>query len=146
MIADGLGVELDEIRETHEAPARGDDFDIAAGRVEEGTTAALRFEVQGIVNGRPAIVVEHVTRLHDDLAPDWPQPRRPRRLPHHSSRGRPTLQCDLEMTDADGDHNTAGLVVTAMRLVNAIPAVCAAEPGLLSTLDLPLVTGRHVMR
>ena len=36
--------------------------------------AALRFEVQGIVNGRPAIVVEHVTRLDDDLAPDWPQP------------------------------------------------------------------------
>jgi 2,4-diaminopentanoate dehydrogenase len=33
-----------------------------------------------------------------------------------------------------------------MRLLNAIPAVCEAEPGLLSTLDLPLVTGRHVMR
>jgi len=33
-----------------------------------------------------------------------------------------------------------------MRVVNAIPAVCAAEPGLLSTLDLPLVFGRNVHR
>jgi 4-hydroxy-tetrahydrodipicolinate reductase len=32
-----------------------------------------------------------------------------------------------------------------MRLLNAIPAVCEAPPGLLSTLDLPLVAGRHLM-
>jgi 2,4-diaminopentanoate dehydrogenase len=24
--------------------------------------------------GRPVLVVEHVTRLRDDLGPDWPQP------------------------------------------------------------------------
>jgi hypothetical protein len=33
-----------------------------------------------------------------------------------------------------------------MRVLNAIPAVCAAKPGLLSTLDLPIFTARHVMR
>jgi 4-hydroxy-tetrahydrodipicolinate reductase len=32
-----------------------------------------------------------------------------------------------------------------MRLVNAIPAVVAAHPGLLSTLDLPLVAGRGLV-
>jgi 4-hydroxy-tetrahydrodipicolinate reductase len=32
-----------------------------------------------------------------------------------------------------------------MRLVNAIPAVVAAEPGLLTALDLPLVTGRGLV-
>jgi 4-hydroxy-tetrahydrodipicolinate reductase len=145
MIAEGLGVELDEIRETHERRPAGTTFDIAAGRVEAGTTAALRFEVQGMVNGRPAIVVEHVTRLRDDLAPEWPQPGG-----HGSYRilieGSPTMKCELELSDAAGDHNAAGLTVTAMRLLNAIPAVCEAQPGLLSTLDLPLVTGRHVMR
>ncbi|MBO0865871.1 MAG: diacylglycerol kinase, partial [Mycobacterium sp.] len=41
-----------------------------------------------------------------------------------------------------GDHNHAGLVATAMRVVNAIPAVVAAPPGIRTTLDLPLVTGR----
>jgi 4-hydroxy-tetrahydrodipicolinate reductase len=45
------------------------------------------------------------------------------------------------MLGSDGDHNTAGLKATAMRLVNAVPAVIAAEPGLLTALDLPLVTG-----
>jgi hypothetical protein len=31
-----------------------------------------------------------------------------------------------------------------MRVVNAIPAVVAAAPGILSTLDLPFVFGRNV--
>jgi hypothetical protein len=29
--------------------------------------------------------------------------------------------------------------------VNAVPAVCAAEPGLVTVLDLPLVTGRGLV-
>ena len=40
-----------------------------------------------------------------------------------------------------GDENSAGLIVTAQRLLNAIPAVCDAPPGLLSALDIPFVTG-----
>jgi 4-hydroxy-tetrahydrodipicolinate reductase len=32
-----------------------------------------------------------------------------------------------------------------MRILNAIPAVCASPPGVLSTLDLPLVTGRGLL-
>ena len=39
-----------------------------------------------------------------------------------------------------------GVIGTAGRIVNAIPAVCAAPPGLLSVLDLPLVTGHGLMR
>ena len=106
--------------------------------------AAMRFEVQGIVGGKPRIVLEHVTRLDDDLAPDWPQP-----VGHSGYRvivsGSPTYTLDLQMMGEDGDHNTAGLIGTAARLVNAIPAVCAAEPGLLCALDLPLVPGRGLM-
>ena len=49
-------------------------------------------------------------------------------------------------TGEDGDHNTGGLLGTAMRILNAVPAVCAAEPGLLTPFDLPLVTGRGLMR
>jgi 4-hydroxy-tetrahydrodipicolinate reductase len=39
-----------------------------------------------------------------------------------------------------------GVLLTATRWVNAIPAVCEAAPGLLSALDLPLVTGRGLLR
>jgi 4-hydroxy-tetrahydrodipicolinate reductase len=45
----------------------------------------------------------------------------------------------------DGDHNTAGLKATAMRLVKAVEAVVAAAPGLRTSLDLPLVTGRGLV-
>lgn len=43
-------------------------------------------------------------------------------------------------------HNDATLNATAMRLVNAIPAVVDAPPGLLTALDLPLITGRGMVR
>jgi 4-hydroxy-tetrahydrodipicolinate reductase len=145
VLAAGLGVEFDEIREVHERRPATQRLDLGFGVVEEGTTGALRFEIQGIVDGEPKIVVEHVTRLADDLAPDWPQP-----VGHSGYRvivtGNPNYTVDVQMMGDDGDHNTAGLVGTAARIVNAIPAVCDAAPGLLSTLDLPLVTGRGLMR
>ena len=46
---------------------------------------------------------------------------------------------------SDGDHNTGGLKATAMRLVNAVPAVVAAAPGLLTALDLPPISGRGLV-
>ncbi len=49
---------------------------------------------------------------------------------------------DICLSSRNGDHNHAGLVATAMRVVNAIPAVVAAAPGIVTTLDLPLITGR----
>ena len=77
---------------------------------------------------RSRIVLEHVTRLADDLCPDWPQP-----VGHSGYRvivtGNPTYTCDVQMMGDDGDHNTGGLVGTAARLTNAIPAVCAAPAG-----------------
>jgi len=56
--------------------------------------------------------------------------------------GEPSYALDLCLSSPNGDHNHAGLVATAMRVVNAIPAVVAAEAGIRTTLDLPLVTGR----
>jgi len=139
LLAEGLGVELDEIRQEHERLPAPETFDTPIGRVEEGTMAALRFEVQGIVNGRPALVVEHVTRLRDDLAPEWPRSEGGYEV---LIEGVPRIECRLDMADEKGDHAVGGVVLTATRLVNAIPAVCEAAPGPLSALDLPLVTGR----
>ena len=73
-IAAGLGVEIEELREVHERLPAEETIDLGFGVVEKGTTAAMRFEVQGIVDGEPRIILEHVTRLDDALAPDWPQP------------------------------------------------------------------------
>ncbi|MEY2431833.1 MAG: hypothetical protein QOC92_1558 [Acidimicrobiaceae bacterium] len=140
-IAESLGVEIDEIRETHEKASLDHDVKLAVGDVPAGTMAGLRFEVQGMVGGRPAIVIEHVTRLDDSVAPEWPQGNGYR----IEIKGSPSFTVDLEMEGEDGDHNTGGLIGTAMRLLNAVPAVCAAPPGMVSTFDLPLYGARHLM-
>jgi len=145
VIAAGLGVTLDEVREQVvekvEAP---ETFQVPSGTVEKGTMAGLRFEVQGIVGGEPRIVVEHVTRLRPDIAPHWPQP--PGKGGYRVKiTGSPNINVSLELEGDGGDENSGGLIVTAMRLLNAIPAVCEARPGVLSALDLPLVTGRGLL-
>jgi 4-hydroxy-tetrahydrodipicolinate reductase len=143
LLAEGLGVELDEIREVHERRPATREVAIGSHRVEVGTTGAIRFEVQGIIDGRPAIVVEHVTRLDDDLAPEWPTGNGSYRV---LIEGSPQMRCEFEFSDESGDHAVGGVILTATRLVNAIPAVCDAAPGLLSALDLPLITGRGLRR
>ena len=57
-------------------------------------------------------------------------------------KGTPSMRCEFEFADEKGDHAVGGVLLTATRIVNAIPVVCEARPGLLSALDLPLVTGR----
>jgi len=143
LLAEGLGVELDEIREVHERRPAIRRIEIGSRSVEVGTTGAIRFEVQGVVAGRPVLVVEHVTRLDDDLAPEWPTGNGSYRV---LIQGSPHMKCEFEFWDETGDHAVGGVVLTATRLVNAIPAVCGAPAGLLSALDLPLITGRGLRR
>ena len=139
MLADAFGISLDEIREEHERLPALKSFECAMGRIEKGTCAAVRFEVQGIVDGRPVIVAAHVNRLQDDVGPDWD-----RLSPGKTSgykieiKGSPSFVCEIEPIGDDGDHNTAGITGTAMRVVNAIPVVCDATPGVVSVVDLPL--------
>ena len=143
-IAAGLGIELDEIKETVEKLSAPEDFDIASGPIPKGTMAAVRFEVQGWYHGKPTVVLEHVTRLRPDLGPDWPQPAG-QGCYRVVVTGEPIYTVDMQLMGTDGDHNTAGLKATAMRLVNAVEAVVAAPPGLVTALDLPLITGRGLV-
>jgi len=143
-LAAGLDVELDGVEESFERLPAPETFQIPAGTIAGGTAAALRFEVRGIRGGRAVCVLEHVTRLRPDLGPDWPQPAG-QGCYRVEITGEPNYTLDLRLLGSDGDHNTAGLKATAMRLVNAIPAVVAAAPGLLTALDLPLITGRGMV-
>ncbi len=143
-LAAGLDVELDSVEEWYERLPATETFQVDSGTIEKGTAAALHFELRGIRDGRAVIVLEHVTRLHDDLAPGWPQP-----AGHGCYRvtitGEPNYTLDLQLLGTDGDHNTAGLKATAMRLINAIPAVVDGPAGLLTALDLPPVYGRGLV-
>jgi hypothetical protein len=142
LLAEGLGVEVERVKAVHERRPATRPLQVAGRTVEPGTTAAMRFEVMGLVGGKPRLVVEHVTRLDDALAPEWPAGNGSYRV---VIKGSPAMRCEFEFEDEHGDHAVGGVVLTATRIVNAIPAVCAAAPGQLSALDLPMITGRGLM-
>ncbi len=136
LVADQLGVSLDEIRETYDKRVTDHALEVAAGTIEAGTVGAVRFETIGVVDGRDAIVIEHINRMALDLAPDWPTAERDGTY-RIAFDGEPTLTCELTLGGPD-DFTHHGLIATAMRVVNAIPFVCDADPGLLTAVDLPL--------
>lgn len=142
MTARALGIEVDEIVEHWEAEPAPESYDIAAGRIEEGTIAALKFSISGLVDGHPAIVVEHVTRTRDDLRPDWARPAAGGGSYRVEITGEPSYVVDVVPSSEHGDHNHAAIVAACGRIVNAVPDVVAAPPGIRTTLDLPLPTGR----
>jgi hypothetical protein len=141
MIAAALGVQLDTIRETYEKAATPRRLQVASGAIEAGSVGAIRFETIGVIGGRDAIVIEHVNRMALDLAPDWPSARRDGTY-RVVVEGEPGLQCELTVGTPES-FSAEGMLATTMRIVNAIPAVCAAPPGLMSSLDLPLTLPRH---
>jgi len=141
LVAAALDVTIDRIDESHEVVFADTDFEVASGPIAAGTISGMRFQMSGLVGGEPRIVVEHVTRLRDGDAPRWPQGAGYRVL----IDGDPCIQLDLELSSPLGDHNYAGCLATAMHVINAIPAVCAAEPGVLTLLDLPVYSARHLL-
>lgn len=139
LMARALGVELDELRETLDRrPLETTITTRTMGDFEAGTQGAVRFEVQGIVDGEPRIVIEHVTRIHSSCAPDWPQPPSGDGAHRVIIEGRPRIEVSVEATD-EGENRSAGGNATAVgRLVGAIDWLAAANPGLYDALDVPL--------
>ncbi|GBG37981.1 NAD(P)H-dependent amine dehydrogenase family protein [Mycobacterium montefiorense] len=157
-LAAGLGVKIDNIEESNERIAATESFDTPTGHIAAGTIAAMRSTLTGYVAEKPTFVVDHVTRMRDDIAGEWPQPHigiAPKDLGYGPASGRgvyrveiegsPSMRCEFEMAE-DHDHDLGARIAGSSRMVNAIPAVCAAAPGLLSALDLPLVTGAGLVR
>ena len=137
LIAKGLDVELDEIRGRFDRRLTDRDLDVAFGTVPAGTVGAVRTTAIGIVDGDEAIVVDHVIRMARDVAPDWPQSDNDATYVV-KIEGDPDIECRLTLGPPDcRDAGAAAMTATAMRVVNAVPYVIDAPPGLLSSLDLP---------
>jgi hypothetical protein len=60
--------------------------------------------------------------------------------------GAPSMVLEAKIAVDGEDENDQGCLGTAMHAVHAIAAVCAAEPGIRTFLDLPMITGRHALR
>ncbi|HEX9498523.1 MAG TPA: dihydrodipicolinate reductase, partial [Mycobacterium sp.] len=147
LVADALGIELDEIREHYEHWLATEPIDCTMMRVERGHVAAVRFGVEGIRGGRSVIAMEHINRLTVASAPQWPYPPDGRSGVHRVRiTGSPGVEVNAHVGLDGVDHNEAGVIATAARVVNAIPAVVAARPGLLSLRDLPVAQAAGLLR
>jgi 4-hydroxy-tetrahydrodipicolinate reductase len=134
LVADALGVELDEVEESDEFELATDEFAIAAGTVRPGTVCASRWVFTGLVRGRPFMTVEVIYKADAARVARWPDPG----FVIHVE-GMPHMTVSV-------DDMTHGLAAAAAHAVNAIPAVCAAPPGIRTLLDLPLPTARGAVR
>ena len=143
-IADRLKLDLDDVVGTSDYAVHDSDLNTSVGLMESGTVVARRIACEGRVNGRPVITAEHVTRMAPEVAPDWPQFDGVGESNYRVTiTGNPNIRCDLDLGRSGGVWGSVS--ATAMRLVNLIPALVAARPGLHSALDLPLVPGRRVV-
>jgi hypothetical protein len=146
LIADGLGVEVGEIHGTLDRELTNRDIEVAFGTIPTGTCGAVRTRAAGVVEGREAIVVEHIIRMARDVAPHWPNADSDATY-RVDIEGEPDIHCAMTMGAAEG-HGAghAAMAATAMRVVNAIPFVVDAPPGLLSSLDISNTLPRYVFQ
>jgi hypothetical protein len=146
MIADGLAFRLDEIRTTVESAAATDTFEIHAGAIEIGTIAAQRIRAEGIADRQSRISVEHVTRIHDTAAQNWPvfgnAMQEGYRIAIH---GAPSLQVDLEIGAFGRNPMADAGWAVAGHVTNSIEALCQAPVGVRSFIDMPAARGARRM-
>jgi 2,4-diaminopentanoate dehydrogenase len=143
LMAAGLGVEVEEVRGSLDRRITGRDIEVAFGTIPAGTCGAVCTRAAGVVNGREAIVIEHIIRMARDVAPDWLTSEFDATY-RVDIEGEPDIHCSMNLGAAEG-HGAghAAMAATAMRVVNAIPFVVDAPAGLLSSLDIPNTLPRH---
>jgi hypothetical protein len=143
-LAHGLGLELDEVRQSREFVTAREAFDINAGRIEQGTIAGQRWRWAGVIDGVERIVQQTYWIVAFDLGEGWPASGEMEGDVRWTVtiEGNPALRCVLETrpTFAGGapmrGANTSG-TATAMAAVNSLRHVVDAAAGLLTAVDMP---------
>lgn len=137
-LAASLGVTLDEIRFKLEFGTANEDLDLGYMQIGKGMLCGQKSIWQGMVNGKVFAEASAVWRLGNSMTPDFPT--------HNGHelivRGTPDVTVQVHYSHiADPDDFNA---VTANPAVNAIAAVVAAAPGIVTVAELPLITARSV--
>jgi hypothetical protein len=147
MVADRLGFRVDpEHRSRHELAVATRPIDSPIGPIEPGLVAAQRFTWEATVDGEPVITVRTNWLMGEaHLDPGWDFGPKGERF-EVEVEGDPTSLVTFHGwhpdTIEEGLERNRGIVATANHCVSAIPATCAADPGIATLLDLPLYAGR----
>ena len=142
LLADALHAGIDEVTANVEAVAAKHDHEIFDHVLRAGTTAGQRWNWVGRRDGRPLVEIETLWTVGNEYPGHWPKPREGWTL---TIEGDPSMRAHfLSLASFERDasmleHVNSANVATAMQVVNAIPAVCAAAPGFATTATLPQV-------
>ena len=143
LVGKALGKPVDRVEISVERRPLESTVEVAnMGVFEQGTQGAFRFEVIGYHHEQPLYALEHITRIDDNCAPDWPYPPQGQGCHQVIISGSPNLEVSVHGHDpvepgvAGGGNSSA-----AAWLVNAIPGLCKARAGVVTLLDLPPITG-----
>ncbi len=150
MVADELGFDVErDLRTTHEMAVATEPIDSPIGPIQPGMVAAQRFKWEALVDGEPVVTAAVNWLMGDEhLDPPWKFGAEGERFEVEIT-GDPNCLTTFHKLHPEsieaGLVRNPGIVATARHCVNAIPYVCAARPGLLTYLDLPLVAGRAAL-
>jgi hypothetical protein len=140
MMADALGVELDEITFDCDYAAATAEEDLGYITLPAGGVAALDGRWRGRLGGRDLIVLNFQWKKGRTVEP----PFQLRHGYHVEIEGEPNVHSQLMIFPgrdwAEPSYMGLGMIMTAMPAVNAIPAVVAARPGIVTYAELDLVT------
>jgi 2,4-diaminopentanoate dehydrogenase len=149
LVADALGVELDEVRCDAEHAQTTADLDLGSWTIPAGCVAGVYASWKGIVGGETVIDLNVRWRKGQTLEPDWKIEQDGWVI---QVDGRPTVTTKVGFlpppdfqAETIADFMTLGHIMTAMPVINAIPAVVAAAPGIATYNDLPLTLPRGVV-
>ncbi|OBK20642.1 dihydrodipicolinate reductase [Mycobacterium asiaticum] len=146
LVADALGVELDEIRCVAEFAQTTADLEMASWTIAAGCVAGVYISWQGIVGDRTVIDLNVRWRKGQTLEPDWQIDQDGWVI---QVDGQPTVTTKVGFLPPPyfqattlAEFMALGHIMTAMPAINAIPAVVAAAPGIATYADLPLTLPR----
>ncbi len=146
LVGDALGVELDEVRCVAEYAQTTADLDLGSWTIAAGCVAGVYASWQGIVNGKTLIDLNVRWRKGQTLEPDWKIDQDGWVI---QIDGQPTVTTKIGFlpppyfqAETIADFMALGHIMTAMPTINAIPAVVAAPPGIVTYADLPLTLPR----
>jgi 4-hydroxy-tetrahydrodipicolinate reductase len=142
MVCDAIRAEIDRVTFDHEFALTEKAYDSASGRFDVGTVSAARAGYVAWSGKRPVFELRFIWRNTDAVAQDWPTGDGRWIL---DIQGEPRIQTEVQVTTTY-DSTRATSIMTAQAPINAIPAVCAAPPGVLTHLDLPVFGGGYVLR
>lgn len=139
--ADYLGVELDEVTSVWETAALDFDIEPLFGHIPAGRTVAARWTMTGISNGKPFITYTKLERLHDDAGKDWQQGKVGE---GNNVFWRSEIIGEPSYVSEIGTTLVPSVAMTPAHVVNAIPSVCEAPPGILDPMQIRPYWTMHV--